>query len=154
MWRIVIVAEDGCPTYAPETDITISSPPSTSCAGVTGMSTNAAPAGIVADETPGGTMTARPAPENATSNDSAGRPDGSASARETRKTPGVSVPPSACVTTATASGPTWKAVGQVAETGVPFDASALTDGWCVPAPSSERTAEYVAGSEVSAVAIG
>ena len=118
------------------------------------MSTEAAPAGIVADETPGGTTKARPGPENATSNDSAGRPAGSASARETRKTPGASVPASASDTAATESGPTWNACGQVAETGVPFDATAWTDGRCVPAARPERETEYVAGSPASAVAIG
>ena len=117
------------------------------------MSTDAAPAGIVSEDTPGATTAARPSPENATSNVSAGSPVGSASARETRKTPGESVPSSASERTVTESGPAWKASGQGAETTVPFADVARTVAACVPAASPETTAEYVAGSAASVVAI-
>ena len=104
----------------------------------------------MAVEIPGSAIAARPAPENATSNVRAGRPVESASARETRKTPGASVPSSPSDCLAIASAPAWKASGQIEETDVPLVAVAWTDATCVPAARSETTTEYVVGSDASA----
>ena len=125
---IFIVAPDGWPTYAPETATAtvVSASTSGASTGAIAMSTYASPAGIVADSIPGGTTAARPSPENATSNVSAGRPVESASAREMRKTPGVRVPSSAFARTSTASAPAWSAAGQAAETVVPLAEVART----------------------------
>ena len=153
--RTVIVAEEDAPTVAPETVSTRLASWSTSGVknGATDRSTEAAPAGIVSVETPGAKTAARPSPENATSNVSAGSPVGSASARETRKTPGASVPSSASERTVTASAPAWNASGQGTETTVPLADVARTVAACVPAASPETTAEYVAGSAASVVVI-
>ena len=76
--------------------------------------------------TVGATTAASPGPENATSNEIAGRPAGSASARAMRNVPGESDASSASATPVTTNAPAWKGVAAVRETTVPPAACAWT----------------------------